>query len=107
MIERLGYAGIALSTQDPRKQPGAHAQGIDPAAYLAFAQDTNPHEVDCMLEAKGKERALLALRQAIPSAAIQDSIPSHPCLLTSPSNPCDTKPRLSATSRFLLDSGAA
>lgn len=54
-----------FSTQDPTKQQGAHGFGIDAAAFAAFAADTGTTAVDCMLEAKGKERALLELATAV------------------------------------------
>jgi len=65
---------VHFSSQDPGKQPGAHAEWIDPAEFLAFAQDTGPTWTDCMLEAKGKELALLRLRQALAPVATEATL---------------------------------
>lgn len=56
---------VHFSSQDPTKQPGAHAAWIAPHEFLIFARDTADHPVDCMLEAKQKDLALLALRRDI------------------------------------------
>ena len=55
-----GVPKTHFSTQDEAKRPGAHADWIDPAAFRAFAADTAAGAVDCMLEAKAKERACSA-----------------------------------------------
>lgn len=57
-----GPAKVHFSSQNPLKQPGAHADWIDVADFQRFACDTGPARVDCMLEAKQKDRALLRLR---------------------------------------------
>jgi UV DNA damage endonuclease len=56
---------VHYSIQDPAKQPGAHAEWIDPDAFLRFDRDTGSTDVDCMLEAKGKELALVRLRDEV------------------------------------------
>ena len=60
-----------FSSQDPTKRPGAHAEWLDPRDFLAFDRDTGPVPVDCMLEAKGKDLALLRLRQALSTASVR------------------------------------
>jgi UV DNA damage endonuclease len=60
--EADGRPKTHFSSQDGRKQRGAHAEYVDAAAFRAFAADTAETAVDCMLEAKAKERALLRLR---------------------------------------------
>ena len=65
-----------FSTQDAAKQAGAHGWGIDGAEFARFAADTGPKAVDCMLEAKGKERALLQLRQDLASPSPTSQEPS-------------------------------
>jgi UV DNA damage endonuclease len=60
-----GVPKTHFSSQDPAKQSGAHAEWVDAADFARFAADTGAREFDCMLEAKGKERALLRLRQEL------------------------------------------
>lgn len=62
---------VHFSSQDPSKTRGAHARWIDPEGFLRFAHDTGATPVDCMLEAKGKELALLRLRHALSSERIE------------------------------------
>ena len=52
---------LHLSSQDPAKQPGAHASGIDPSDWEAMVEAVDGREVDVMVEAKGKEQAVLPL----------------------------------------------
>ena len=52
---------VHISSQDPVKQPGAHAFGIDPADWTALAEAIGERDVDVMIEAKGKEQALIGL----------------------------------------------
>ncbi len=56
---------LHFSSQDPTKQPGAHAPWVDPVEYRAFAARTGFSPADCMLEAKQKDLALLQLRQEL------------------------------------------
>lgn len=58
-----------FSSQDPTRQCGAHAAWIDPRAFMAFSGDTDGYSVDCMLEAKQKDLALLALRRDLGEVA--------------------------------------
>lgn len=58
-----GIPKVHFSSQDPAKRAGAHADWVDPDAFLAFAQDAGATPIDCMLEAKKKELALLQLRE--------------------------------------------
>ena len=60
-----GVPKTHFSTQDPVKQVGAHGEWVDAAEFTRFAADTGAPPVDCMLEAKGKERALLRLRHEL------------------------------------------
>jgi UV DNA damage endonuclease len=52
---------IHLSSQDPHKQPGAHAFSVDPGDWCALLDALDGREADIMVEAKGKERALAPL----------------------------------------------
>jgi UV DNA damage endonuclease len=69
-----------FSSQDGRKQTGAHAEYVDAATFSAFAADTGETAVDCMLEAKAKERALLRLRQDLAAAPADAAPPPDPLL---------------------------
>ena len=51
-----------IASQRPGAQPGAHAEGIHPDDWSAIAQALR-HPADLMLEAKGKDLALFALRR--------------------------------------------
>ncbi len=62
---------VHFSSQDASKKPGAHARWIDPDDFLQFARDTGTTPVDCMLEAKGKELALLRLRRTLAAQPIE------------------------------------
>jgi UV DNA damage endonuclease len=52
---------VHLSSQDPHKNRGAHAYGVEPEDHDALLEALDGREVDVMLEAKGKEQALLGL----------------------------------------------
>ena len=56
---------VHLSSQDPAKRPGAHAHSIEAGDWAAFLDALDGRETDVMVEAKGKELALLALRSAV------------------------------------------
>ena len=66
-----GQPIVHFSTQDTAKQPGAHAEWIDTDAFLRFDRDTGLTTVDCMLEAKGKELALVRLRDEVAARRTQ------------------------------------
>lgn len=70
--EADGRPKTHFSSQDERKQRGAHAEYVDAASFSAFAADTGAVAVDCMLEAKAKERALLRLRADLAARAPLD-----------------------------------
>jgi UV DNA damage endonuclease len=73
-----GVPKTHFSTQDEATRPGAHADWIDPAAFRAFAADTAAGAVDCMLEAKAKERALLRLRAALGQSPLAERAQQAP-----------------------------
>ncbi len=50
-----------LSSQDPAKQPGAHAYLVDVRDWHSLLSALGGREADVMVEAKGKERALAPL----------------------------------------------
>ena len=52
---------LHLSSQDPEKQPGAHAYSVNLADWQALEYALRGREVDVMVEAKGKEHALVPL----------------------------------------------
>jgi UV DNA damage endonuclease len=52
---------IHLSSQDPHKQAGAHAYGVDLEDWYALLAALDGREADIMVEAKGKEQALVPL----------------------------------------------
>lgn len=54
---------IHLSSQDPAKQPGAHAWGVTNEDYFAVREAVGARPMDVMVEAKGKEEAVLALQR--------------------------------------------
>ncbi len=56
---------VHLSSQDPTKRPGAHAHSIEAEDWAAFLDALGGRETDVMVEAKGKELALPALRSAV------------------------------------------
>ena len=54
-----------LSSQDPAKQRGAHAWGVQIAGLRALIDALAGRESDVMVEAKGKEGAVLSLLDAL------------------------------------------
>ena len=52
---------LHLSSQDPEKQPGAHAYSVDLVDWRAFVDALHGREANIMVEAKGKEHALVSL----------------------------------------------
>ena len=52
---------LHLSSQDPEKQPGAHAYLVDVKDWRALIEALDGREADVMVEAKGKELALVSL----------------------------------------------
>lgn len=52
---------VHLSSQDPEKQPGAHAYSVHPGDWHALLAALDGREADVMVEAKGKEHALASL----------------------------------------------
>lgn len=59
--EGHGRPKFHLSSQDPEKRPGGHAYLVDPADFEKLATVLDSREADVMIEAKGKEEALVAL----------------------------------------------
>lgn len=55
---RGGRPKVHISSQNPEKQPGAHAFYIDLADWNGLLDSLGGREADVMVEAKGKERAL-------------------------------------------------
>jgi UV DNA damage endonuclease len=52
---------VHLSSQDPEKQVGAHAYSVDLRDWYALLDALDGREADVMVEAKGKEEALVPL----------------------------------------------
>jgi len=52
---------VHLSSQDPEKQAGAHAYSVDLGDWFALVDALGGREADVMVEAKGKEQALVPL----------------------------------------------
>lgn len=52
---------LHISSQDPEKQSGAHAYAIDSADWERLLEALGGREADVMVEAKGKEQALIPL----------------------------------------------
>jgi UV DNA damage endonuclease len=52
---------VHLSSQDPEKQAGAHAYGVDLEDWYALLAALDGRDADVMVEAKGKEQALMSL----------------------------------------------
>lgn len=73
-----GRPKVHLSSQAAGARPGAHARFVDPADALAFLAVVPPQPFDCMLEAKEKDRALLALRTDLRRCGIVEAdVPSR------------------------------
>jgi len=60
-----GPPKVHFSNQDPEKRPGAHAYWLDKEDFLAFAAELSGLVVDVMAECKGKDLALLRLREEL------------------------------------------
>jgi UV DNA damage endonuclease len=56
-----GRPKLHLSSQDPDKQPGAHAYLVSLEDWGGLLEALDGREADVMIEAKGKERALASL----------------------------------------------
>jgi UV DNA damage endonuclease len=52
---------VHLSSQDPEKQAGAHAYSVDLGDWYALLDALDGRDADVMVEAKGKEQALVPL----------------------------------------------
>jgi UV DNA damage endonuclease len=52
---------VHISSQNPEKQAGAHAYAIDLTDWNALLEALNGREADVMVEAKGKEHALIPM----------------------------------------------
>ncbi|MDQ4062368.1 MAG: UV DNA damage repair endonuclease UvsE, partial [Actinomycetota bacterium] len=59
--QRKARPKLHLSSQDPEKQPGAHAYSVDLADWNRLVKALGNREADVMIEAKGKEHALVPL----------------------------------------------
>ena len=59
--ERGARPKLHLSSQDPEKQPGAHAYSVDLMDWRALVDALHGREADVMVEAKGKEHALIPM----------------------------------------------
>jgi UV DNA damage endonuclease len=58
---REGRPKLHLSSQDPEKQLGAHAYSVDLVDWYTLVDALRGREADVMVEAKGKEHALVPL----------------------------------------------
>ena len=58
---RDGRPKLHLSSQDPAKQPGAHSYTIDLVDWDVLVDALEGRDADVMVEAKGKEQALIPL----------------------------------------------
>lgn len=56
---------LHLSSQDPSKKPGAHHATILPEDWEELLQALHGEEADIMVEAKGKEKAVIPLQRAL------------------------------------------
>jgi UV DNA damage endonuclease len=59
--DQRGHPKLHLSSQDPEKQPGAHAYSVYAKDWKALVEALGGREADVMIEAKGKEHALVPL----------------------------------------------
>ncbi|MCS7038046.1 MAG: UV DNA damage repair endonuclease UvsE [Caldilineales bacterium] len=73
-----GRPKVHLSSQDETKQPGAHAFAIRPEDAQTLLAALPSSEVDIMVEAKGKERAVLALLTGVDDGRWPSSIVYRP-----------------------------
>jgi len=60
-----GPPKVHFSSQDSGKRPGAHAYWLDKEDFFAFAAEMSGFTVDMMAECKGKDLALLRLREEL------------------------------------------
>lgn len=56
---------LHFSSQDPEKKPGAHAHWLNAADFLTFIGEIGDLTVDVMAECKGKDLALIRLREEL------------------------------------------
>ena len=62
-----GRQELHFSTQEPGKRPGAHANGIDLAAFGRFVDEIGDLPVDCIVEVKDKEQSALRAQELLRS----------------------------------------
>ncbi|HEX2950697.1 MAG TPA: UV DNA damage repair endonuclease UvsE [Armatimonadota bacterium] len=60
-----GLPKVHFSSQDPDKRPGAHAYYLGKNDFLAFINEIASFTVDVMAECKGKDLALIELRNQL------------------------------------------
>ena len=60
-----GRQKVHFSTQAPGKRTGAHADRVDLAAFVRFADAVGDLPLDCILEVKDKERSVLRVREVL------------------------------------------
>ncbi len=60
-----GLPKVHFSSQDPHKRPGAHAYWLDAADFHTFRAQLAHLTVDVMAECKGKDLALIRLREEL------------------------------------------
>ena len=65
---------LHISSQDPEKQAGAHAYSIDLRDWDALREALDGREADVMVEAKGKEHALVPM-----GIRLEDTMEEKPC----------------------------
>ncbi len=68
--EKDGIPKVHFSSQDPAKRPGAHDYYLDKDDFLAFSEELSAVRVDMMAECKGKDLALLRLREELGWASL-------------------------------------
>jgi UV DNA damage endonuclease len=61
---------IHYSDQNPCKPKGSHSDHVDLAKFLDFYQTVSDTELEVMLEAKDKERSVLAVKEALSDTGI-------------------------------------
>ncbi|GCF10293.1 UV DNA damage repair endonuclease UvsE [Dictyobacter arantiisoli] len=71
---------LHYSQQDPAKRPGAHSAFIEAPAFIAFSASVAMSDYDVMLECKGKELALLKLREDLATLSTGTYQPGHTAL---------------------------
>ncbi|QYJ14940.1 UV DNA damage endonuclease [Rubrobacter xylanophilus DSM 9941] len=64
---------VHLSSQDPDKQPGAHARLVRREDWLGLLEALEEREADIMVEAKGKELAVEPLLPLVPHGRREDA----------------------------------